>query len=201
MHTAPRTRFSHRATDSTSVRVFGTRATIVHSTHQAEHERRQAAGLRQVDNLELLDVLMDLPANAPVPVSSISGPDLRVLRKAPGGVVRFSATAVTRVLTPVLTPVLAVVYASQWRDGLADASEFASYLPRMFVIDELPANADEAIAEASWYGIGVAVGPPASPAIVLEPEPLPDWQPTVAWWRFCERVYRHHVQGGSVAHA
>lgn len=199
MHTAPRTRFSHRATDSTSVRVFGTSATILHTTHQAEHERRQAAGLRHVDSMELLDVLMDLPVNAPVPLSSISRPDLRVLRNAPTGVVRITASAVTRLVTPAVTPMLAVVYASRWRDGLADASEFAAYLPRMFVIDELPAAAGEALAEASWYGIGVAVGPPDAATIVLEPEPLPDWQPTVAWWRFCERVYGHMTAHDGVA--
>ncbi|ALG10211.1 hypothetical protein AOZ06_27940 [Kibdelosporangium phytohabitans] len=182
------------------MRIFNTDATIVHTTHEGEHVRRQAIGLGHVNSLALLDVLMDLPVGTPVPISSVDTPNLRVLRKAPGGVVRVAGSAVTRLLMPVVTPVLAVVYASGWRDGLADASEFASYLPRMFVVDELPGNSDEALAEASWYGIGVAVGPPSAPAIVLEPEPLPDWQPTAAWWRFCERVYGFHVHGESVAH-
>lgn len=61
----------------------------------------------------------------------------------------------------------------------------------MLVVRELPPNADVALAEASWYGIGVAVGPQAAPTTVVEPEPIADWQPTAAWWHFCERVYLH----------
>nr|WP_042179202.1 hypothetical protein [Kibdelosporangium sp. MJ126-NF4]CEL13689.1 hypothetical protein [Kibdelosporangium sp. MJ126-NF4]CTQ99375.1 hypothetical protein [Kibdelosporangium sp. MJ126-NF4] len=181
--------------DSTSVRLFGTAATVVHRTNRVEHARRRDHGLTSVESMELLDVLTDFPVRMPVPLSSVRRPDLRVLHRAPTGVVRVTASTVTRLVEPVVTPVLAVVHAPRWREGLADASEFAAYCPRMVVVDKLPENSDEALAEASWYGIGVAVGPRSAPDVVLEPEPLPDWQPTVAWWRFCERVYRHTLDG------
>lgn len=180
---------------SARVRIFGTSATIAHRRDDVEHERRRRRNLADVSSMELLDVLMDLPIGAAVPRSALAPATLRVLRGAPDGVVQVDNVSVTRLAAPAVTPVLAVVYASRWRDGLERASEFASYLPRMFVVPEAPANAEEALAEASWYGIGVAVGPRSAPTTVLEPEPLDDWQPTTAWWWFCEQVYRHSVDG------
>ncbi len=147
-----------------------------------------------MDSMELLDALMGLPARAAVPLSSMSSSSLGVLRRSPRGIVRFTSSSVTRLAVPPVTPVLAIVHSARWRDGLERASRYAAYCPRMLVVRELPANADEALAEASWYGIGVAVGPRSAPTTVLEPEPLADWQPTVAWWRFCERVYRHMLE-------
>ncbi|WNV87639.1 hypothetical protein [Umezawaea sp. Da 62-37] len=176
---------------SVRVRILGTTATIVHRRDDVEHERRRRMGLADVKSMELLDVLMDLPHEAAVTRSSLSPAVLRVLQRAPAGVVRMDSTSVTRLVSPAVTPVLAVVYASRWRDGLERASEFASYIPRMFVVPEAPSNSLEALAEASWYGVGVAVGPRSAPTMVLEPEPLSDWQPTTGWWWFCEQVYRH----------
>ncbi|ALG05787.1 hypothetical protein [Kibdelosporangium phytohabitans] len=149
-----------------------------------------------MDALELLDVLTDLPIAAAIPVRAIARPDLRVLRRAPTGVVHTTPTTVTRLLVPVLTPILAVVHASRWQHGLADVSEFGAYLPRMLVLRELPGDDDDLLAAAAWYGIGVAIGSTTTWTTVLAPEPVPDWQPTVAWWRFCERVYRHLLAGG-----
>ncbi|GAA0247219.1 hypothetical protein GCM10010492_53560 [Saccharothrix mutabilis subsp. mutabilis] len=170
-------------------------AMVEHRTDHRERERRRHAGLGHLDSLELLDVLMGLPPQVAVPLASIRRNDLNVLRRAPGGVVRFTGSSVTRLAVPVVTPVLAVVYAEQWRAGLERASEFAAYCPRMFVVRELPADTDGLLAEASWYGVGVAVGHGDAPTMVLEPEPLDDWQPTPAWWLFCERVHRHSSAG------
>ncbi|WP_156212834.1 hypothetical protein [Lentzea aerocolonigenes] len=178
---------------SARVRIFGTTATVVHRRDEAEHERRRRSGLADINSMELLDVLLDLPHEIAVPRSSLSSAVLRVLQRAPAGVVQIDSASVTRLTSPAVTPVLAVVYASKWRDGLERASEFASYIPRMFVVPEVPSNSEEALAEASWYGVGVAVGPRAAPTMVLEPEPLADWQPTTGWWWFCEQVYRHTV--------
>lgn len=181
-------------TSSTTVRIFDTSATIAHRTDDVEHDRRCEQGVGHVDSMELLDALMGLPARAAVPLSSMSSSSLGVLRRSPRGIVRFTSSSVTRLAVPPVTPVLAIVHSARWRDGLERASRYAAYCPRMLVVRELPANADEALAEASWYGIGVAVGPRSAPTTVLEPEPLADWQPTVAWWRFCERVYRHMLE-------
>ncbi|WP_143466805.1 hypothetical protein [Lentzea kentuckyensis] len=191
----PGTALELKDSRSSRVRIFGTTATIVHRRDDVEHERRRSCGLADIKSMELLDVLLDLPVGAAIPRSSLSPAVLRVLHRAPDGVVQFNDTSVTRLAAQAVTPVLAVVYASSWRDGLERASEFASYLPRMFVVPEAPSSSEEALAEASWYGVGVAVGPRSAPTTVLEPEPLADWQPTTAWWWFCEQVYRHTLNG------
>lgn len=193
MHTAP-SAAPVEITSSTTVRIFDTSATIEHRTDHEEHDRRRRQGLGHVDSMELLDVLMGLPAWTAVPLSSMSKPALRVLRRAPEGIVRFTPSSVTRLAAQPVAPILAIVYSPRWEEGLERASRFAAYCPRMLVVRKPPANADEALAEASWYGIGVAVGSRSARTTVLEPEPLADWQPTVAWWRFCERVYRHVLQ-------
>ncbi|MCE7010000.1 hypothetical protein LWC34_45420 [Kibdelosporangium philippinense] len=191
IHVEPGTALDLREAHSVKVRIFGTTATVVHRRNDIEHERRRRAGLADLRSMELLDVLMDLPTDVAVSLSSLSSAVLRVLRRAPVGVVQIDNASVTRLVSPAVTPALAVVYASRWRDGLERASEFASYVPRMFVVPETPPNATEALAEASFYGVGVAIGPRSAPTTVLEPEPLSDWQPTTAWWWFCEQVYRY----------
>ena len=35
--------------------------------------------------------------------------------------------------------------------------------------------------------------------MLLDPAPVPGWEPTPAWWRFCEEIYGQAAGGG--AHA
>ena len=176
---------------STTVRLFGTTARVAYRTDEIEHARRRQAGLGHLESMELLDILMDLPDGTGVPIASVDAVSLRLLRSAPEGVVRFAASSVTRLVRPVVTPRLAVVHAREWHDGLERASRFAAYCPRLTVVPELPPDPEKVLAEASFYGIGVAVGARSAPTVVLEPEPFLDWQPSVAWWHFTEQVYRH----------
>jgi hypothetical protein len=179
---------------ATPVRLFETPAVMVHRFNQAEHERRLGHHLGSVNSLELLDVLMELPLRTAIRRSSFTDAARRVLLRAPAGVVEVNGASITRLAEPVVTPVMAVVYESDWDSALSRASRFASYCPRMVVTPELPSAAGESLAEASFYGIGVAIGPKSSPAMVLEPETLEDWRPTPAWWQFCERVYSQILQ-------
>lgn len=176
---------------STTVRLFGTTARVAYRTDEIEHARRRQAGLGHLDSMELLDILMDLPDGSGVPITLVGPAGLSLLRRASEGVVRFAVSSVTRLVKPVVTPQLAVVHAREWHDGLERASRFASYCPRLTVVPELPPDPAKALAEASFYGIGVAVGARSAPTVVLEPEPFLDWQPSVAWWHFSEQVYRH----------
>jgi hypothetical protein len=102
---------------------------------------------------------------------------------------------VVRDLVPAVTPLLAVVTAADWGTGLARASRFASYCRRMVLSSAVPISGQ--IPEtAGRLGIGLAVqdgsGPPE---ILLEPEPVLDWQPTTAWWRFCEVIWDEAGRG------
>jgi hypothetical protein len=169
--------------------VLGTSAWIAYRHDQGEAGRRERHGLGPVLAWDLLDTLLDLPAGLPVPVSALSAPARRRVAAAGPGVASIGAGTVTRVLVPAVTPLLAIVVAGQWDDLLVRASRFAPYCARMAVGPCLPAGA-EVLGIAARLGIGVASRTDSGSAdVLLEPEPVADWQPTTAWWRFCEAVY------------
>jgi hypothetical protein len=125
----------------------------------------------------------------PVPLSALSSPARRRVAEAAPGVARVAEGQVIRELVPAVTPMLAVVAAPDWGTGLARASRFASYCRRMVLGSALPTSG-QVLETAGRLGIGVAVQDGSGPAeILLEPAPVPDWQPTTAWWRFCEVVW------------
>jgi hypothetical protein len=170
-------------------RVLGTSAWIAFRVDRPEMERRSACGLGGVLAWDLLDTLMELPAGLPVPAAALSVSARHRVRAAPAGVARVAGGQVIRDLVPPVTPLLAVVAARDWAGGLARASRFAPYCRRLATGPVLPPGGD-VLRTAARLGIGVAVRSGARAAeVVLEPEPVHDWQPTTAWWRFCEAVY------------
>jgi hypothetical protein len=182
----------------TRLRLFDTSVWMIYRRDEAEWARRAEVGLGAVLAWDLLDVLMALPAGFPVPLRSLSRPEQRRLYRAPGGIATITADGVTRHIVPPVTPLLAVVASTDWRDGLVRSSRFAAYCSRLALVSALPDNRAEALALADLYGIGVAVGDQRPARVLVEPEPLTDWQPTTAWWRFTERIYRQAagVPGG-----
>jgi hypothetical protein len=174
------------------VLIFDTSAWIAFRYDQAEAARRAESGLGAVPAWDVLDTLMDLPAGLPVPVVALSQSARRRLGRAPAGVTHIDSGEVIRDLVPAVTPLLAVIIARDWASGLARASRFAPYCRRMVVGQELTGAGGEIVRTASRLGIGVAVrSGPGAADVLLEPEPVTDWQPTTAWWRFCEVVYGH----------
>lgn len=173
----------------TRARVLDTWAWIAFRSDRREARRRDTYALGAVLGWDLLDTLMDLPAGLPVPVSALTRPERRRLAGAAPGVVRISGRQVTRDLVPAVTPLLAIVTARNWADGLARASRFAPYCRRMVLGPGLPGQA-QVLGTAGRLGIGVAArAGPGLAEVLLEPEPVPCWQPTTAWWRFCEVTY------------
>jgi hypothetical protein len=155
----------------------------------AEARRRRGFGLGAVLGWDLLDTLMELPAGLPVPVTALTGPARRRVARAAPGVARMTGGQVTRDLVPPVTPLLAVVTAGDWLDGLTRAARFAPYCCRL-VLGPAQDDPDQALEAAAGLGIGVAVrAGPGRAEVLAEPEPLADWQPTTAWWRFCEVIY------------
>lgn len=173
----------------TRMTVRGTRVWMAYRPDQSEWRRRQACGLGPVMAWDLLDTLMDFPAGMPVPVSCLDGPVRRRLAAAPAGVVRFGADGVTRTVVPAVMPLLAVITTRDWRKGLAAASQFANYCRRLVVAPGLEEASEEALAAARVRGTGMATGSAGRARVLLEPAPVPDWEPTPAWWRFCEEIY------------
>jgi hypothetical protein len=170
--------------------VLGTSAWMAFRYDQEEACRRASVGLGSVVSWDLLDTLMTLPAGLPVQSAALSGAARRRVARAPAGVVRITGSEVIRDLVPALTPLLAIVTTVDWMDGLERASRFGAYCKRM-VAGPPVTPAHEVMRTASRLGIGVAARARGAASVLLEPEPLADWQPTVAWWRFCEVIYAH----------
>lgn len=173
----------------TRAQVLGTSAWVAYTPDRREARRRRALSLGAVVDWDLLDTLMELPEGMPVPLSALSSPARRRVARAAPGVARVTDGQVVRHLVPAVTPLLAVVTATDWEIGLARASRFASYCRRMVLSSAQPASGQ--VAEtAGRLGIGLAVHDGSGLAeFLLEPEPVLDWQPTTAWWRFCEVIW------------
>jgi hypothetical protein len=173
----------------TKARVLETSAWIAYRPDRREASRRRALSIGAVLDWDLLDTLMDLPAGLPVPLSALTPPARRRVASARPGVARVTGGQVIRDLTPALTPLLAVVAVADWNAGLVQASRFASYCRRMVLGPALPTGS-RILETAARLGIGVAVADGSRPGeVLLEPEPVEDWQPTTAWWRFCELTW------------
>jgi hypothetical protein len=176
--------------------VLDTCVWIVFRYDRSEAGRRAACGLGAVLGWDLLDTLMDLPAGLPVPAAALARAARRRVFGAPTGVVRISGGQVIRDLVPAVTPLLAIITARDWAGGLVRASRFAPYCRRM-VVGPSPTTG-EVLQTAKRLGIGMAVRGGAGAAdVLLEPEPVEDWQPTTAWWRFCEVIYGHAATAAS----
>lgn len=177
----------------TRMTIRGTRVWMTYRPDKSEWRRRESCGLGPVLAWDLLDTLMDFPADMAVPVACLDGPVRRRLAAAPAGVVNFSVEGVTRAVVPAVMPLLAVITARDWRKGMAGASRFANYCRRLVVVPDLGGDTEEALATAERRGTGMAVGHAGEASMLLEPAPLPDWEPTPAWWRFCEEIYSQAV--------
>jgi hypothetical protein len=183
----------------TRARVLETSAWIAYRPDRHEASRRRALSVGAVLDWDLLDTLMDLPAGLPVPLSALNPPACRRVASARAGVARVTDGQVIRDLVPALTPLLAVVVTANWDAGLVQASRFASYCRRMVLGPALPTG-DHVMETAARLGIGVAVADGSRPGeVLLEPEPIEDWHPTTAWWRFCEMTWGQSTGAGAAA--
>lgn len=172
------------------VRLFGIRAWVAYRADDDQRQLRRTHAMAPILGLDLLNTLMGLPVGWPVPLRAVSRPDQRRLRRLPDGAVLWTPVAVIRRVAPPVMPLLTMVQSAEWARGLRAASRFAMYCSRLLVVSELPPDQDVALAEASYYGIGVALRRGGALKIVVEPEAFTDWQPTAAWWWFTEEVYR-----------
>ena len=180
----------------TKALILDTRAWIAFRYDRPEAARRATCDLGPVLAWDLLDTLMDLPAGLPVPAAALTRLARRRVCRAPEGVARVFDGHVIRDLVPVVTPLLAIITARDWASGLTRASRFAPYCRRIVVGPGLPAGG-EVLQTAARLGIGVAVRVrPGAAEVLLEPELVEGWQPTTAWWRFCEVIYGQAARTG-----
>ncbi|MFF2660074.1 hypothetical protein ACFVUH_22285 [Kitasatospora sp. NPDC058032] len=168
--------------------VLGTRALLLYRIDEAEHRRREAVGAEQLDSIPVLECLLGLPVDLPVPVESL--PRWVEVRHLPHGAVELDTDLVKRRAVRPLAVDLAVVLAADWRTGLERAGRFAPFCRRAVLLRSAPgAGLDEILTEAAFYGIGVFVHEQDGIRMALQPEVYRPLRHTAAAWHFVEELY------------
>ncbi|MFD8752907.1 hypothetical protein ACFV0O_18310 [Kitasatospora sp. NPDC059577] len=168
--------------------VLGTRALLLYRIDEREHRRREAVGAERLDSIAVLECLLDLPVDLPVPVGSL--PQRVEVRRFPHGAVESNTELVTRRAVRPLAVDLAVVSATDWRQGLERAGRFAPVCRRAVLLRRIPcAGLDEVLTEAAFYGIGVFVHEQDGIRMALQPEAYRPLRHTAAAWHFVEELY------------
>jgi hypothetical protein len=165
-----------------------TRAVLEMDPVLDEIERRAAIGLGGILNKALLEALLNLPVDLPVPIQALDTRTIRTLTAAPAGCIDFSNDVVVRRAVSPIRVLRAGVCAARWSDGLSQAGQFASYCSRYAVLTSDTADLDHAVMEARYYGIGLAtmIDGPESLKWLVHPALFRPTRETVASWHFAE---------------
>lgn len=161
-----------------------------------EIERRAEAGLGGILDESLLEALLVLPVDIPVPAEALHADTQRELSAAPSGCVDFvDETVIRRAMSPIRV-LSAGVCAATWSDGLSQAGQFASYCERYAVLTSPADDLDHAAMEASFYGIGLATMTRGSESLqwIVRPGSFRPTRETVASWHFAESAFEAMLQ-------
>jgi len=180
------------------VRVLGRPTAVMYRSDAGESRRRRETGLVAITRMDLLDLLLSLPCERPVPCRSLTGRERRLLRSLPAGSIEIgNGTVIRRAVVP-LTVELAAVRAYDWRRGLDQASLLAPFCSRAVVLERVPDDVDALLAEAAYYGVGVVVVQAAEVRVLADPEPFSRQGHKAAGWWFAEEIYAQ-VSGSAAA--
>lgn len=171
------------------VHVLGRSAAVMYRLDAEESRRRREVGLGTITRMDLLDLLLSLPHECPVPCGSLTGRERHLLRSLPAGSVEtVNGTVIRRAVIP-LTVELAAVRANDWRRGLEQASLFSPFCSRAVVLGRVPGDTDALLVEAAYYGVGVVVAKAGEVQVLADPEPFSRQGHKAAGWWFAEEVY------------
>lgn len=168
------------------VRVYGHEARLVCRLDPHEHVRRAGVAQRRLVLADWgpLNLLMGLPHEEPVPVSTLSNRERGMISRLPQWTHELRDGHIRRLARPPLRPVLAVVGATRWSEGL-DAA--VTYRPFCAPVVELNVGLDDPFApmEAADRGIGLIVDGDS----LVEPTPARPCPSATSWW-LAEHAYR-----------
>jgi hypothetical protein len=122
-----------------------------------ERDRRAACSLGAITDPSDLRILCSLPWRESVPLADLRIRHRQRLATMPAGVVQIQGDLVIRLARPATALRGALVSDTAWSRGLDRASVFAPFCPRVLLLTERPTDLDDAMAEATFYGIGLAV--------------------------------------------
>lgn len=179
-----------RGTSVAVVRMFGSMAGVAYLQDPDETRRRSCDGCRGgMPSLALLDLLMNLPVGQAVACNELTAGQRKMLRAAPSGAVEFDHERVIRRAVAPVSARLALVAAKDWKVGLERAGRFAPFCARAVLLSSMPADQDDLVMSASFYGTGVCVFVKGKLAMLVEPQPYLRRRHTPAQWRFAEELY------------
>lgn len=144
------------ASQFVDLHMLGTRALVAVDVDEEEIAYRSRIGIPALTDRRLLRHLAGLPYLEPIRRADLSASALRVLGEAPEGLLEFTGGHVRRMVRPAVVLRGASTQGCDWRAGLNAVSPFAAFCPRMFVLTAEATDVDDAVLEASVYGIGLA---------------------------------------------
>lgn len=172
------------------VNVLGAQALIAYRADERERRRRALARAGALLRPEVLELLMSLPLDEPVPVASLTPAERRTLVRTPRGAVsRQEDTVVRHAVHPVRLD-LAVVPGRGWESALERAGRFAPFCARAILVDGPLRRRQEAMVQADFYGIGLLAARGDGVEVVVAPRPFVRKRLTAAGWQFLEEVSR-----------
>ncbi|GAA3604247.1 hypothetical protein GCM10022419_106130 [Nonomuraea rosea] len=168
----------------------GTSVLLHYEPDQIEIERRRRTGPAAITSPDALRVLLDLPVNAPLPLSAVERAASDALHRLPNGAIHMDQGCVTRLAVPPIKACLAVVPTRSWRVGLERAGRFAPFCARAMLLSAPPRDLDVLRMEADFYGIGVIVDADGESHVMVPPAPFELRRFTAASWLFLEEAYQ-----------
>ncbi|MFF4989760.1 hypothetical protein ACFY19_21400 [Streptosporangium saharense] len=138
----------------------------------------------------MLELLMSLPLDEPVPISSLTPVERRTLAQTPRGAVSCQEGVVVRNAVHPLSLDLAVVPGRGWESALERAGRFAPFCARAILVDGPLRRRQEAMVQADFYGIGLLAAREDGIEVVVAPRPFVRKRFTAAGWQFLEEVSR-----------
>ena len=167
------------------VRVNGHEARLVCRLDLHEHGRRTGRAQRRLALADWgpLSLLMALPHEEAVPLSTLSNRERSMLRRLPQWTHEMCDGHIRRLARPPLRPVLAVVGATRWEQGLDAAMTFRAFCAPVVEINQ---DLDDPLApiEAADRGIGLILDGDS----LVEPTTTRPRQTATSWW-FAEHAY------------
>jgi hypothetical protein len=175
-----------------AVRPTGLTADALVAIDVAEHERRRAVECEAVTNRRVLNALLDLPLDAPIPIGVIDPDHTAALAElAPPGTVEWRGREVIRQLRPAAFVVAVLVDGRGWRRPLRRAAGYAQgYAQAVVMHDRRPRGFDTKAWEANFCGVGVWIRNRAGVEELLPPATFRPRRIGTTWWRFHETAYR-----------
>ncbi len=136
-----------------------------------------------------LGALLAIPRWEHARRTTMSAPSLRMAAVRPDLVEQTAAGCVRRLVGPPVWVEMVSLSTGGWKGGLRAIGRFAPYSARRLVLSRTPADIDELMVEATYWGVGVRVVNEGAVEDLVEPAPFVPHRYTGASWAFAEQAF------------